>query len=72
MTEENEKKREEFKSKKSESVFIVEGTKNRAFLYVTGEASLKRDVRKETDRIRIQGAGWYEAIAIAKQLSATY
>ena len=64
--------RKEYESKKSKSVFIVDGTKDRASLVVTGDASTRSEVKKEVDRVRKQGARWDEADFIARQLSRTY
>lgn len=63
---------EEFKSKKSRSVFTVSGNTERTFLTVSGEAATNRKVQDEVARIRKSGATWDEAVWTAKMLAATY
>lgn len=63
---------EEFKSKKSRSVFTVSGKKERAFLTVSGEAATNRKVQDEVARIRKSGATLDEAVWTAKMLANTY
>lgn len=63
---------QEFKSKKSNSIYTVSGTKERAFLTVTGEAYSKAKVQKEIARIRQSGSDWDTAVWTAKMLSSTY
>lgn len=63
---------EEFKSKKSRSVFTVSRKTERAFLTVSGEAATNRKVQDEVARIRKSGATWDEAVWIAKMLASTY
>lgn len=63
---------EEFKRKKSRSVFTVSGKTERTFLTVSGEAATNRKVQDEVARIRKSGATWDEAVWIAKMLAATY
>ena len=62
----------EIHSKKSNSIFIVSGTKERAYLTVTGEACYKAKVQKDIERIRKSGATWDEAVWTAKMLASTY
>ena len=63
---------EEFKSKKSRSVFTVSGKTERTFLTVSGEAATNRKVQDEVARIRKGGATWDEAVWTAKMLASTY
>lgn len=62
----------EFRSKKSNSIYTVSGTKERAFLTVTGEAYSKAKVQKEIDRIRKGGESWDQAVWTAKMLASTF
>ena len=62
----------EIRSKKSNSIYSVSGTKERAYLTVTGEACYKANVQKEIERIRKSGATWDEAVWTAKMLASTY
>lgn len=63
---------EEFKSKKSRSVYTVSGSVERTFLTVSGEAATNRKVLDEVARIRKSGATWDEAVWTAKMLANTY
>lgn len=63
---------EEFKSKKSRSVYTVSGSVERTFLTVSGEAASNRKVQDEVARIRRSGASWDEAVWTAKMLQNTY
>ena len=63
---------EEFKSSKSNSIYTVSGSKERAFITATGEAYGKAKVNKEINRIRKGGATWDEAVWTAKMLASTY
>lgn len=63
---------EEFKSKKSRSVYTVSGKQERTFLTVSGEAATNRKVQDEVARIRKSGATWDEAVWTAKMLANTY
>lgn len=63
---------QEFKSKKSKSIYTVSGTKERAFLTVTGEAYSKAKVQKEIARIRQSGSDFDTAVWTAKMLASTY
>lgn len=63
---------QEFKFKKSNSIYTVSGTKERAFLTVTGEAYSKAKVQKEIARIRQSGSDWDTAVWTAKMLASTY
>ena len=62
----------EIHSKKSNSIFTVSGTKERAYLTVTGEACYKAKVQKEIARIRQSGSDWDTAVWTAKMLASTY
>ena len=62
----------EIHSKISNSIFTVSGTKERAYLTVTGEACYKAKVQKDIERIRKSGATWDEAVWTAKMLASTY
>ena len=62
----------EIRSNKSNSIFAVSGSKERAYLTVTGEACYKSKVQKEIERIRKSGATWDEAVWTAKMLASTY
>lgn len=70
--DEEKKENVEYRSLKSRTIYIVNGTKTRAYLQVTGEASTNPKVIKEIDRIRRQGGSWYEVEMTAKQFSHTY
>ena len=63
---------EDIKSTKSNSTYSVQGTKERAYLIVTGEAATKSKVMKEVDRIRTGGATFAEAKWTAKMLARTF
>ena len=63
---------QEFKSKKSNSIFTVTGDRNRAYLTVTGDAYAKANVQKEIKRIMKGGADWDTAVWTAKMLASTY
>lgn len=62
----------EYKSSKSHSTFVARGTKDRAFLLVTGEAATIGKVKKEVERIRIGGGSFWEVDTLARQLAATH
>ena len=61
-----------YRSRKSESSFIVRGEPGRAYLIATGEASTKAKVLKEIDRIRREGSDFATVDWIARQMSNTY
>lgn len=63
---------EDIKSTKSNSTFSVQGTEQRAYLIVTGEAATKAKVMKEVDRIRTGGGTFAEVKWTAKMLARTY
>lgn len=63
---------EDIKSTKSNSTFSVQGTEQRAYLIVTGEAATKAKVMKEVDRIRTGGGTFAEVKWTAKMLASTY
>lgn len=63
---------EEHKSRKSNSVFIAKGRKERAFLIVYGEASTLPKVTKEVARIQVQGGDFATVNWIARQFSNTF
>ena len=63
---------EDIKSTKSNSTYSVQGTEQRAYLIVTGEAATKAKVMKEVDRIRTGGATFAEVKWTAKMLASTY
>lgn len=63
---------QEFKSKKSRSVYTVSGSVERTFLTVSGEAASNRKVQDEVARIRRSGASWDDAVWTAKMLQNTY
>lgn len=62
----------EVKSTKSNSIFTVSGTRERAYLTVTGEAYSKSKVQKEIARIRQSGSDFDTAVWTAKMLASTY
>jgi hypothetical protein len=62
----------EIHSKKSNSIFTVSGTKERAYLTVTGEACYKSKVQKEIKRIRESGGSYDEVAWTARMLASTY
>lgn len=68
----DEKKSEEFSGKRTASKFIVQGTDERAFLVVTGEAATKRDVIKECEKIRIGGGDFSTVAWTARMLANRY
>lgn len=63
---------EEFRSKKSRTIYTVSGSVERTFLTVSGEAASNRKVQDEVARIRRSGASWDEAVWTAKMLQNTY
>ena len=63
---------EDIKSTKSNSTYSVQGTEQRAYLIVTGEAATKAKVMKEVDRIRTGGGTFAEVKWTAKMLARTY
>ena len=63
---------EDIKSTKSNSTFSVQGTAERAYLIVTGEAATKAKVMKEVDSIRTGGGTFAEVKWTAKMLARTY
>lgn len=63
---------EEFRSKKSRTIYTVSGSVERTFLTVSGEAASNRKVQNEVARIRRSGASWDEAVWTAKMLQNTY
>ena len=62
----------EYKSAKSDSMFIVRGEPRRAYLIVSGEASTNTKVMKEVERIRRGGASFEMACWIAREFARTY
>ncbi len=62
----------EIHSRKSNSIYTVSGTKERAFLTVTGQAYAKAMVQKEITRIRQGGADWDTAVWTANMLASTF
>lgn len=62
----------EYVSKKSKSRYIVRGTKERAFLVVTGEATTMTKVMEEVRRVRVGGSDFATVEWTARQLSNTY
>lgn len=67
-----EKKEISYRSTKTSSTFTVSGTKDRAYLVVTGEASTNAKVMREVARIRTQGEVFKMVDFIARQYAATY
>lgn len=63
---------EDIKSTKSNSTFSVQGTEQRAYLIVTGEATTNAKVMKEIERIRTGGATFAEVKWTAKMLAKTH
>lgn len=53
---------QEINGKRTNSTFIAKGTKERAYLIVTGEASTNRRVLKEIERVRT-GGGDFDTVA---------
>lgn len=68
----NETIEKEYRSGKSRSTFVARGTKDRAFLVVTGEAATVGKVKKEVERVRIGGCSFWEVDTLARQLAATH
>ena len=62
----------EYKSRKSNSVFIASGEKDRAYLIVTGEAATLPKVLKAIERIRREGGDFATVDWEARLLSNTY
>lgn len=62
----------EYKSKKSHSVFIVKGDKDRAYLIASGEAATLPKVLKAIERVRKEGGDFATVDWTARQLSNTY
>lgn len=62
----------EYKSAKSDSMFIVRGEPRRAYLIVSGEAATNAKVMKEVERIRRGGASFEMACWIAREFARTY
>ena len=62
----------EYKSKKTNSKFIVRGRKERAFLVVTGEAATNPKVAREVARIQTGGGTFSMVEWVARQFSLTY
>lgn len=63
---------EEYRSRKSNSVFVAKGEKERAFLIVSGEAATLPKVIKEVGRIRKEGADFMTVDWVARQFANTY
>ena len=61
-----------YKSRKSESRFIVRGEPNRAYLTAEGEASRMAKVVKEVERIRKEGGDFATVDWTARMLSNTF
>ena len=60
---------QEIRGMKTGSVFIAKGTKERAYLIVTGEASTNRRVLKEIERVRT-GGGDFDTVAWTARMLA--
>ncbi|MBO7412813.1 MAG: hypothetical protein J6U20_04025 [Fibrobacter sp.] len=68
----DEKRSATYKSRKSRSEFTVSGTKDRAFLAVTGEAATNPKVIKQVEDVR-KGAYDFATVEwMARQVSSTY
>lgn len=61
-----------YKSRKSNSEFIVRGEPGRAYLIANGEASTTSKVLKEIERIRREGSDFATVDWIARMMSNTY
>lgn len=61
-----------FESTKSKSTYIVSGSKERAYIKATGEASSNAKVKAEIERVRNGGCDLDTALWTAKMLSSTY
>lgn len=61
-----------FPSEKSESTYVVSGTKDRAYIKATGVAMKNRKVNDAITRIRRGGSDFKTAEWTAKMLSRTY
>ena len=61
-----------FPSEKSNSTYVVSGTKERAYLRVTGDALFNQKVKDEMARIRRGGCDMQTAVWTARMLSKTY
>ena len=53
---------QEFKGTKTASTFAVEGTKDRAFLVVTGEAATNRAAMLEAEKVRKAGGDKFDTV----------
>lgn len=53
---------QEVKSLKTNSRFIAEGTKEKAFLVVNGEAATNRDVMREAEAVRASGGEPFDTV----------
>ena len=60
---------QEIRGMKTGSVFIAKGTKERAYLIVTGEASTNRRVLKEIELVRT-GGGDFDTVAWTARMLA--
>ena len=61
--------KEEHRGKRTRSVFIAKGTKERAFLIVTGEAATLPKVIKEIARVRTGGGDFNTVAWTARKLA---
>lgn len=62
----------EYRSAKSDSMFIVRGEPSRAYLIVSGVAATNAKVQRECERIRRGGASFEMACWIAREFARTY
>lgn len=62
----------EYRSAKSDSMFIVRGEPKRAYLIVSGEAAANAKVQRECERIRRGGATFEMACWVAREFARTY
>lgn len=60
---------QEINGKRTKSTFIAKGTKERAYLIVTGEVSTNRRVLKEIERVRVSGGSFDEVAWTARKLA---
>lgn len=64
--------KEEYKSIRSETNYVVDGTKNRAWLRVTGQEAQNPKIKRIVENIRKNGSDFDSVAFIARQLSKTY
>lgn len=60
---------QEIKGRRTRSTFVAKGTKERAYLIVTGEASTNRRVLKEIEWVRT-GGGDFDTVAWTARMLA--